>query len=229
MQESKSPVERALAVHETLYLRTCRPGNGPGRIMATRMSTDTDFALLLSGGDRRSIGRSNQAARLVVEGGKKFDALFQCLHHPSLVIRMRAADALEKATRRNPKLLKGHTARVLERATALESEWEAGMNLVQMLGRLDLRGQMLSTVIGLLIRWLETEKKVFVKVMCLQSLADLAVRHNWLRKEVVQLVTEEMERGSAAIRARGRILLRQLETKSQGPLKRTVRKRKVQR
>jgi hypothetical protein len=63
------------------------------------------FRLLLAGGNRTSTGNANQAAALVVLRPKQFRSLIECLWDPDPVVRMRAADAAEKATRQNQSLL----------------------------------------------------------------------------------------------------------------------------
>ena len=61
---------------------------------------------MLSGGDRRSIGRSNEVAGLVLRRPRYFRKLIECLWNDDPVVRMRAADAAEKASRQRPALLK---------------------------------------------------------------------------------------------------------------------------
>jgi hypothetical protein len=59
----------------------------------------------LTGGARRSIGRSNQVVAQVLAHPNLFPHLFDGLASGDEVLRMRAADALEKITTRRPKLL----------------------------------------------------------------------------------------------------------------------------
>lgn len=68
---------------------------------------------LLSGGDRRSLGRSGEAVRLVAERPELFGSLIEFLWHEDAVVRMRAADAAEKASRARADLLQPHKAELL--------------------------------------------------------------------------------------------------------------------
>ena len=63
---------------------------------------------LLRGGDRRSIGRSNEAARMAITDKRAFDALARGMSDVDALVRMRSADALEKASRARPDWLQPH-------------------------------------------------------------------------------------------------------------------------
>jgi hypothetical protein len=56
----------------------------------------------LTGGDRRSIGRSNEVVVAVIAEPSLFGVLFGSLWSRDPLIRMRAADALEKITAKHP-------------------------------------------------------------------------------------------------------------------------------
>src|SRR5271155_4223187 len=56
----------------------------------------------LEGGDRRSIGRSDEVARLVSKNLALLPQLVAGLWSEHPVVRMRAADALEQVTRAHP-------------------------------------------------------------------------------------------------------------------------------
>src|SRR5437588_11323338 len=63
---------------------------------------------LLKGGNRRSIGRSHQVAAIVSRNPGLFPVLIAGLWHDDPLVRMPAADATEKVTRKNPELLRPH-------------------------------------------------------------------------------------------------------------------------
>src|SRR5437016_4796035 len=68
---------------------------------------------LLKGGDRRSIGRSDQTARMVLNNPRLFPNLISGLWHDDPLVRMRATDATEKVTRKLPELLAPHKKELL--------------------------------------------------------------------------------------------------------------------
>jgi hypothetical protein len=59
----------------------------------------------LKGGDRHSIGRSNQVVSIMRRQPALFPALIDGMHRDDELVRMRAADAAEKLTVANPEWL----------------------------------------------------------------------------------------------------------------------------
>src|SRR5215467_6481341 len=95
------------------------------------------IAILLRGGDRRSIGRSNDVVKLVLRAPKRFAELMQCLWSNDPIVRMRAADAAEKISATRPELLRHYKAELLgllAEAEQIELRW----HLAQMIPRLPL-------------------------------------------------------------------------------------------
>jgi len=68
---------------------------------------------LLEGGDRRSIGRADEVAAIVSRQLNLFRELMTGLRAEDPLVRMRAADAAEKVSRKNPELLKPYNAELL--------------------------------------------------------------------------------------------------------------------
>jgi hypothetical protein len=163
----------------------------------------------LSGGDRRSIGRSNQIAAQAAKDPKHFAQLIAALWHADPVIRMRAADAAEKASARRPALLppyKKELLGLLVEATQPELRW----HLAQIIPRLDLSPQELQRAASALRTYL-ADRSSIVRTFAMQALADLAEQDETLRPEIVDLVRRACKTGSPAMRARARKLLRQFE------------------
>ena len=91
----------------------------------------------LEGGDRRSIGRANQAVALVLREPRRFPELVGFLWSDNPVLRMRAADAVEKISSLEPGLLEPFKAELLGllfEAQQKELRW----HLAQMISRLPL-------------------------------------------------------------------------------------------
>jgi len=163
----------------------------------------------LSGGDRRSIGRSNRVAALVLKRPELFSQLLQGLWASDLLVRMRAADAAEKVSLRPPELLqpfKAKLLRLLDEATQQELRW----HLAQMVPRLRLSRKDRARAASALQRHLDDHSSI-VKTFAMQALVDLAVADDELLPDVRKLLSALTESGTAAMRARGRKLLRQLE------------------
>jgi hypothetical protein len=163
----------------------------------------------LTGGDRRSIGQFNKIVALVLRRPTLFPQLMQGMWSSDLLIRMRAADAAEKVSLRRPDLLqpfKTKMLRLLDEATEQELRW----HLAQMVPRLRLARKDRQRAAAALRRHLD-DKSSIVKTSAMQALADLARADDELMPEVRELVTTLTKSGTAAMRARGRKLLRQFE------------------
>jgi HEAT repeat protein len=162
----------------------------------------------LRGGDRRSIGRSEEVARAASKTPALFAELFQGLFEADPLIRMRAADALEKATRTQPALLQPWKRPLLEAASSQQQK-EVRWHLAQMLPRLTLTSVEQKRVVKLLMGYLADASSI-VRTSSLQALVDLAEGDVRLLAQVRPLVERLTQTGTAAMRARGRKLLPKL-------------------
>lgn len=130
------------------------------------------LAEMLGGGDRRSIGKSNQIAKLVLSEPTRFAELIECLWDEAAVVRMRAADAAEKVSAVKPELLKAHKQELLgllAEAEQIELRW----HLALMVPRLALSGPERQRAAAGLQRYLEDRSSI-VRTFALQGIADLA-------------------------------------------------------
>jgi hypothetical protein len=167
------------------------------------------IAAMLQGGDRRSLGKANQIAILVLSEPQRFAELIQCLWDEDPIVRMRAADAAEKITVTRPKLLNPHKQELLgllAEAEQIELRW----HLALMVPRLSLTSPERQRAAASLQRYLEDRSSV-VKTFALQGLADLARRDTSLRELAKQTVEESLRTGTAAMKARARKLLKELK------------------
>ena len=178
----------------------------------TAMSARETMRSMLAGGDRRSIGRADEVADLVRQQPKQADLLVECLWDVDACVRMRAADALEKISREHASLLqpyKKHLLSLLAETTQQELRW----HLALMVPRLQLTVSECHRAAELFQVYL-TDRSSIVKTFAMQGLSDLAVQVVDLRPMVIDVLRSLTRTGTPAMRARGRILLRELETQS---------------
>jgi hypothetical protein len=156
------------------------------------------------------------AKRLVAEVGddpEKFAVFLAAMLHPATPTNLAryAAGVAEKISRRYPALLVPHTDALiaaLPRVTTSVMRW----HLALLLSYLPLTDDdQLGTVIDYVHTWLHTDPNKFLKVHCLQALANLSQKHEWLKAETIMLIQAEMAKGGAAANAKGRVLLQQLQ------------------
>jgi hypothetical protein len=159
----------------------------------------------LAGGDRRSIGRSDEVVAEVLSTPRLFATLFGGLCAADPLVRMRAADALEKVTRRYPTWLAPYKNELL-RQLASPEKCEVRWHLVQMAPRLPLTDRERSETQALLKCYLSDDSSI-VKTSAMQALADLAGDDVQLRAEIIALLKKLVEVGTPAMKSRGRKLL----------------------
>lgn len=162
----------------------------------------------LSGGDRRSIGRSNETATRILKKPALLRYLFEGMEGDDAVVRMRAADAAEKVTARRPELLQPYKRRLLAIAGSTKQQevrWHAAL----MIPRLRLAAMERATAVDILFDYLRDRSSI-VKTFAMDGLAKLAGQDSQLRIKVVPLIQELTDVGTPAMRARGRKLLQHL-------------------
>lgn len=165
----------------------------------------SELLALLTGGDRRSTGRSEEVVQIVLADPARFGEVFAGLEDPDPLLRMRAADALEKVTARRPELLRPYKTDLLDLA-ARAGQQEVRWHLAQMLPRLDLDSTERQAAFESLVRYLDDRSRIVV-TFAMQALADLAQADPALMLEVLPHIERLAQSESPAIRSRGKKLL----------------------
>jgi hypothetical protein len=167
------------------------------------------IAAMLKGGDRRSIGKSNHVAKLVLSQPSRFAELVGLLRDEDPLVRMRAADAAEKVTVKRPELLRPHKRELLgllAEAEQIELRW----HLAAMVTRLELSAAERLRAAAALQRYLEDRSSI-VKTFAMHGLVDLARHDPALRETAKQTLEEALRTGTPAMKARARKLLKGLQ------------------
>ena len=123
---------------------------------------------LLEGGDRRTIGLADRVADMVCADAKLFPALIAGLWSDNQLIRMRAADAAEKVTRKHPELLKPYKKELLG-LIAEAQEQELRWHPAAMVPRLILSAEERERAMAALNDYLKDRSSI-VKTFALQGL-----------------------------------------------------------
>lgn len=159
-------------------------------------------------GDRRSIGNADRLAVLAAGDVRLFDALIDALSSDDPVVRMRAADAAEKASRRTPSLLASYKATLLERLAQVEQQ-EVLWHLLQMLPRFSLTPNERAQGFEVAVRSINHKSRV-VAAEALSAMFALAGSEPLMRKRADATVEQALTSPSAAVRARARKLTRSI-------------------
>ncbi|MGO9317949.1 MAG: hypothetical protein ACLPXT_07180 [Terracidiphilus sp.] len=185
-------------------------------------ASETIRSMLAVGRNRISSGRTAEVVNLVRATPKKVAQLTKCLWDEDPSVAMRAADALEKLTRRRSPVADEIQKSILE---TLQGSWKAPLIgllaetnenklrwcLAQVVTRLTLTVPECRRVAKTLLSYLDDQRSI-VKTMALQGLADLTRQDSSLLPEVVDLLNIHSRSGTPAMRARGRMLLKQIES-----------------
>jgi hypothetical protein len=166
----------------------------------------------LEGGDRRSIGNSEEVVQTVSKNPALFEELFSGLLADDPVVRMRAADAIEKITRARPELLQPWKNMLLSTASAFQ-EKELRWHVAQLIPRLRLTGTERKLAEQILMDYLEDGSSI-VKTFSMQALVELAAGDEQRLTQLTPLIERLARTGTAAMRSRGRKLLKQLRRRS---------------
>lgn len=167
----------------------------------------------LQGGDRRSIGRSDEVVAQVLADPALLAPLAEGLLADDPLVRMRAADALEKVTAQHPDWLQAHKALLLGEAARLDQQ-EVRWHVAQMLPRLELSAGERARAVAILRADLDHESRI-VRAFALQALSELADRDPAQRQEVLALLEELSVTGCPAVRSRARKLLAEAKRRQQ--------------
>jgi len=163
----------------------------------------------LRSGDLRSIGKSDEAVELVLANPEFFGELVARLTDGDRLVRMRSADAVEKATRKHHDWLIPWKRYLLQDVGA-HGEKELRWHVAQLLPRLKLTAIEREHAVEILHEYLR-DKSSIVRTFSMQALADFAEEDPALRLQVRPLIERLTQRGTPAMKARGRKLLSKLD------------------
>ena len=168
---------------------------------------ENDLLRRLSGGKRASTGEATAVAAEVLAGPELFGALFVGLEHEDSLVRMRVAYAISKVADERPDLLLPYKDRLIDRLADPECGHLCRACLLEALRKLEPTPDDVDLLKDLLLGFLHSESSI-VKTFSLQLLFDFAEADPALRPEVMPLLWDALERGTPAMRARARKLLK---------------------
>ena len=163
------------------------------------------FTARLAGGDRRSIGAATAIAEEVKAEPQRFPLIWHLLRHQEALVRMRAADALEKASRQMPERLQPFKAELLSRRLE-DGTPEVRWHLLAMSARLVLDRHEAKTLIDQCRDALIADKSRIARVAALQAAYDLANEHPEFTRTLDEMLDVAARSDIPSLRARARKL-----------------------
>ena len=167
----------------------------------------------LQGGDRRSIGNVGEVVAAVRKKPDLFKDLVAGLFDKDPVVRMRAADAMEKISLEKPESLQPFKTELIRLAQQTQQQ-ELRWHMAQMIPRLKLAPKDETTVTDIFFDYLNDNSKIVV-TFAMQALTDLALKKGAASARVIRAIEELTRTGSPAIQSRGKKLLPKLKKLSQ--------------
>ncbi len=162
----------------------------------------------LRGGDLRSTGEADEVVAALEKAPARFAEVFAGLRDADPVVRARAADVIEKVTRKAATLLSRYKRQLITMLKT-SAQQEVCWHLAQMMPRLAMSAREQDGVVAELKRYLTADSRI-VRVSALDALARIAAAHDRFRSEVQDIVMDQIKTGSPAVKARSRKLLKLL-------------------
>lgn len=173
----------------------------------------TNILFKLQGGDRRSIGNVGEVVAAVRKKPDLFKDLVAGLFDKDPVVRMRAADAMEKISLEKPESLQPFKTELIRLARQTQQQ-ELRWHMAQMIPRLKLAPKDETIVTDIFFDYLNDNSKIVV-TFAMQALTDLALKKGAASARVIRAIEELTRTGSPAIQSRGKKLLPKLKKLSQ--------------
>lgn len=164
---------------------------------------------MLSGGDPRSLHGVPVVIGVAAGDAAAFEALFTCLFSGDEIVRMRAADALEKVARIAPERFVAYRRRLL-RDVAQIDQASVQWHLAQILSEIELTAAQRGRAVAVLKRNLKRYDDWLVINLTLEGLARFAHDDPPLRAELIPVLQAHQASGRKSIATRATKLLSEL-------------------
>jgi len=164
-----------------------------------------DLTSRLKGGDLRSIGAADTIAAEAIKDPALVASLISAIGSTEPVVRMRSADALEKATRVKPEYLQPYADHLLSLLSAPQPK-EVLWHILQMMSRVHWARDQERVIFPVVEHCLSNGSSI-VKTCAMQALADLAFQFPRHLGRVAALLGSLSVSGTPAMRSRGAKLL----------------------
>src|SRR5574337_951311 len=162
----------------------------------------------LEGGDRRMVRGVVEVVAAALADPRLFGDLVEGMLVDDPLIRMRAADAVEKITANHPEYLRPYKQMILNRIAKIDQQ-EVRWHVAQLLSRLPLNRAERRRAVKILNDYLNNESRI-VKTFAMQALADIAEQDSRLRPAIIRQLKRLTRTGSPAMKSRGRKLIAKL-------------------
>lgn len=165
---------------------------------------------MLTGGEPRSLGKTDQVVQLVLSHPERLEELFECVFHPDEVVRMRAGDALEKVCYQEPEWFEPFKERLLNEVSGI-NQASVKWHLAQMFGEITMSQAEKERAVNIMLHNLETSGDWIVINLTLESLAKFAREHVLNHDTFVSFLQKHQQSPYKSVASRANKLLRKFE------------------
>ena len=163
----------------------------------------------LSGGDRKSVGDALEVAIEVLDTPSLLHEIIDGLRTDDFILRSRCAHTIASVGFEQPELLESYKAEFLN-AFSLIEQWEVREQMSKVIPLLQLDSREMAQAETIMELYL-ADRSSIVRTCALQARFDLLKLDASKSDDVHRLLTEVQHTGSAAMRARSRILLTEMD------------------
>jgi hypothetical protein len=168
-----------------------------------------DFLARLADGDMRTTGASDLVVEEIKINQALFDKVVLGLLNDDPGLRMRCADAIEKASRSNPGLLEPHKTQFLGAIGNIKQQ-EVQWHVAQVIPRLTLTNAELKQALSLMEHYYTQSSSNIVRVNALQAIIELSCQDKHYSKLADQYIQKALDDPSHSLQARARKLVKRL-------------------
>ena len=164
---------------------------------------------LLAEGDKRTVNHVSEAVQWIESNHNFISDVIELLRSESEAIAMRAADCLEKFSRRNSFQLnpyKDDLVDVLVNVKQKEVRW----HMAQILPRLKLSSSDLETVTKIWIQDYYDSPSSILRAESLQALYEIRTSHPIVMSDLKKALAYGVDNGTPAVKARASLIFRDL-------------------
>lgn len=165
-----------------------------------------DILSKLAAGDLRTTGASDEVAEEISNKQELFDQVMNGLRSDDPGLRMRCADAVEKASAKNASLLQSHKDDFLGFIGNINQQ-EVQWHVAQIIPRLNLSKPETEHAMQLMQKYFNESKSNIVRVSALQTICDLAANKPEYSKTADEYLQKALHDPAHSLQARARKLL----------------------
>jgi hypothetical protein len=165
-----------------------------------------DILARLAKGDLRTTGVSEEVAEEICNNQELFDRVVLGLHSDNPGLRMRCADAIEKASIENHGLLQPHKKDILGFIGSINQQ-EVQWHVAQLIPRLEMTEAETDQAMQLMERYFAEPKSNIVRTFALQTICDLAANDQRYAKLANKYLQKALNDPAHSLQSRARKLL----------------------